>query len=121
MHELHELLHPRGWLQSTELDLGRIKSMSGEVNKQPGVKAWIICYEKCMKRLERKSDVGASIGKMMLDAGFRDVRLDYIRLPIGSWDESKCPNISLLDTPSLGYSAPQRCSVVDVLYSQTDM
>jgi len=99
MREIHDLLRPQGWLQSIEVDLRSIRSISDNMHKRPGVKAWTECYMDCMTRLERESNVSALLDdKCMHDAGFRDVRRERLKLPIGGWDKSTYQDFFKLDT-----------------------
>ncbi|KAF2850477.1 S-adenosyl-L-methionine-dependent methyltransferase [Plenodomus tracheiphilus IPT5] len=78
------LLRPGGWLQMAEY-YPLIQSDSGRLTEQAAVRRWWSAYESSMHRLNRDPRIGRKLQQLMTEKGFRDVKVDIERLPIGAW------------------------------------
>ncbi|KAI8938438.1 hypothetical protein NX059_004331 [Plenodomus lindquistii] len=68
-----------------------IQSDSGRLTEQAAVRRWWLSYESSMRRLNRDPRIGRKLQQLMIEKGYKDVRVDIERLPIGAWhpDPSK--------------------------------
>lgn len=78
------LLKPGGWVQMTEY-YPLIQSDNGRLTEAAAVRRWWLAYESSMGRLNRDPRVGRRLQHLLSDKGFRDVKVDVERLPIGGW------------------------------------
>jgi hypothetical protein len=82
------LLRPGGWVQMMEY-YPIIQSDNGRLTDQAAVRRWWQSYESSMRRMNRDPRIGPRLQQLLVQKGFRDVRVDIERLPIGGWHSGK--------------------------------
>lgn len=85
--DLRLLLRPGGWVQMVEY-YPLIQSDSGRLIDQSAVRRWWNAYDISMARLNRDPRIGRRLQHLLSDKGYRDVKVDVERLPIGGWHTS---------------------------------
>jgi hypothetical protein len=85
VRDMRVLLRPRGWIQLAEYQL-HIMSNNGRATEQSAVYRWWQGYARAMTDLHHDPRVGPRLHDIVSAAGFRDVQVQYMRLPVGGWD-----------------------------------
>lgn len=83
---MYRLLKPDGLFQSAEYYFN-IQSHSGKLDPSHALYIWGEKYRAAMEK-DRDPRVGHKLGQLCIAAGFRDVRVQFIELPIASWPEA---------------------------------
>jgi hypothetical protein len=83
---MRNLLRSGAYVQVVEYQL-HILSDNGRLTDQSAVYRWWQEYARAMRDLNREPRIGPSLKGHAEAAGFRDVQLEYRRLPIGSWEQ----------------------------------
>ncbi|KAF1913292.1 S-adenosyl-L-methionine-dependent methyltransferase [Ampelomyces quisqualis] len=83
--DMRVLLRPGGWVQAAEYHL-HIQSNSGKLTDQSATYRWWQGYARSMTDLHREPRIGLKLQELLSAAGLREIRAQYIRLPIGGWD-----------------------------------
>ncbi|KAH7070990.1 S-adenosyl-L-methionine-dependent methyltransferase [Paraphoma chrysanthemicola] len=84
--DIRNLLRSGGYVQVVEYQL-HILSNNGRLTDQSAVYQWWREYVAAMRDLNREPRIGPSLKGHAEAAGFRNVQVEYRRLPIGSWEQ----------------------------------
>jgi hypothetical protein len=83
--DIRVLLRPGGWVQAAEYHL-HIQSNSGRLTDRSAVYRWWQGYARSMTDLHREPRIGPRLQELLSAAGLREIRAQYMRLPVGGWN-----------------------------------
>lgn len=85
IRDIRALLRPStGWVQLTEYHM-HIMSDNGRLTPEMAVYRWWHAYVESMQAMNRDARIGARLEGLLVEAGLRNVYVDFRRLPIGGW------------------------------------
>ncbi|KAI9671064.1 MAG: hypothetical protein M1831_005149 [Alyxoria varia] len=80
------LLRGGGTIQMMEYNMS-VQSDNGTLTEKHAIYQWGAKYRAAMQ-LDRNPRIGATLSRLLRDAGLKDLEERYIQLPIGSWPEN---------------------------------
>jgi len=88
MRQCHDNLSPGGWVEFQDFDIDYY-SQDGSLTEEHAFRRWLALSAQAAGQVGRSLRVGVQLEQWVRDAGFVDVQVFKVPVPIGSWPRDK--------------------------------